>query len=61
MESLKRELGCIFVDTYNSLIGSSDGANRGLRYSRHPDAQGHLVIAKSLREAILKNELLPGL
>ena len=61
LRSLSAELDVIFVDTYNSLIGSTDGSKRGLRYSSHPAAKGHQVIAKSLREAMIKNELLPGL
>ncbi len=61
MQRLDQELDVIFVDTYNSLIALGDGKNRGVRKNRHPDALGHKTIAQSLKEAMLKNKLLPGL
>jgi hypothetical protein len=61
LQKLSAEYDVIFVDTYNWL----DNANKALLYSgrfnRHPNAYGHELIAQSLKESLIENNLLQGL
>jgi hypothetical protein len=50
-----------FVDSYNWLNNSDKSLLYSGRFNRHPNLHGHKLIAQSLKEAMLENELLPGL
>jgi hypothetical protein len=61
LEELSAESDVIFVDAYNSLLGSGNKQLHSGRFNKHPNAQGHKIIAQSLKEAMLENNLLSGL
>jgi hypothetical protein len=54
-----READILFVDgMYGG--GGADSKYRVSRFDRHPNGEGHRVIADHLKQALQKNNLLPG-
>jgi hypothetical protein len=61
LKNLSAKYDVIFVDSYNWLDNSDNTLLYSSRFNKHPNVHGHELIAQSLKEAMLENELLSGL